>query len=598
MSYAVRAPSVLVAALILLAALWVPTPAVAADEPTASFGEDVTTVTRGDVVEIRVRHSQPGTLNIGGDGYGYHLSVALVGSGTTTLTIDTYNSTGAPETYVSGGGNKTLHTGQLSEPIEPTTYVMNVTIDGVERAIGQLDIAERGNTSATTNVAPASLNDSDTAMSTERIRGEITERTTVAKGDLAVVRLDESGLESALNPGDVTGGANANGIEITLNQLEVRPNREQQTFLATPENGTTVVTDFETDEVFVIWDTSDLPLEGDAEDYELQVTLRGDHSDFVDEDTITARSRVRLVEPTVSIEVRNETVYPWESPQVTVTGETTLAPNSVVELRARAPGQPFLKLVPMTVTANRTVTQNLTFAPEDRGLTFPLWVRDYRDQTEHTMRILDSEASLRFVDQETDGTFVTVSRVNLSVGGFVAVETADEEPMGTSAYLPPGTHRNVVVEFDRRQLVDAELLAIAYADRDRDGNFSAAVDAPYRTGGDETESGATDDDVAGDSDESADDDAAADDDRVTGTIVADDAMVRLEPGAKTPTTTATTTASETESTPAMTTTPFPVVERTPLEPAAAGTNTGIPFSPGLTVVALVLTGLAARRLRR
>ncbi|RDZ43541.1 hypothetical protein C5B86_10885 [Haloferax sp. Atlit-19N] len=584
MSYAVRAPSVLVAALILLAALWVPTPAVAADEPTASFGEDVITVTRGDVVEIRVQHSQPGTLHIGGDGYGYHLTVALVGSGTTTLTIDTYNSTGAPETYVSGGGNKTLHTGHLSEPIEPATYMMNVTIDGVERAIGQLDVTERGNTSATTNVAPASLNDSDSSVSPGDVRGVMTERTTVAKGDLAVVRLNESGLESALNPDDVTGGANARGIEITLNQLEVRPNREQQTFLATPENGTTVVTDFENDEVFVVWDTSELPLEGDTEEYELQVTLRGDHSDFVDEDTITARSRVRLVEPTVSIEVRNETVYPWESLRVNVTGETTLAPNSVVELRARAPGQPFLKLVPMTVTANRTVSQNLTFAPDDRGLTFPLWVRDYRDETEHTMRILDSEANLRFVDQETDGTFVTISRVNLSVGGFVAVETADEEPLGTSAYLPPGTHQNVVVEFDRRQLVDAELLAIAYADRDRDGNFSVAVDAPYRTA---TDGNGTDGN------------ATADDNETVGTIVADDAMVRLEPGAKTPTPTATPTATPTEATAETTTeTPFPVVERTPLEPAAAGTNTGIPFSPGLTVVALVLTGLAARRLRR
>ncbi|KAB1189120.1 MULTISPECIES: hypothetical protein [Haloferax] len=567
MSYVARAPSVLASVLILVAALWVPMPTAAAGEPTASFEQDVTTVTRGDVVEIRVRHSDPGVLHVGGDDYGYHLTVELTGAGVTTVTIDTYNSTGTPENYVSGGGNKTLHTAQLSRPIEPTTYLMNVTIGGVERAIGQLDVEPRGNTSASTLVAPASLNGTDSSLSPASIQSASTARTTVAKGDLAIIRLNESGLESALSPNDVAGGATANGIEVSMNQLEVRPNHDQQTFLATSENGATVVPDFETDRVYVVWDTSDLPLEGEAEDYEVTVTLQGDHSDFVESDTITARSRVRLVKPTVSMAVDNETIYPWDAPSVNVSGESTLAPGSVVELRARAPGQPFLKLVPMTVSENGTLRENLTFAPEDRGLVFPLWVRDYRDSTETTMRILESDASLRFVDQETDGTFVTISEVNLSVGGFIEVETPDEERLGTSAYLPPGHHENVIVEFDRRQLTDSELLALSYTDRDRDQNFSSSVDRPYRTNGSSN-----------------------------GTLIADDAMVRLEPDAKTPTPTSTPTTDEPPSTAATPTgTPYPVVERTPLEPAVAGTNTGIPFSPGLVVIAFVVTGLLARR---
>ncbi|KTG24433.1 DUF7282 domain-containing protein, partial [Haloferax profundi] len=452
-------------------------------------------------------------------------------------------------------------------PIEPSTYLMNVTIGGVERAIGQLEVEPRGNTSASTLVAPASLNDSDSSLTSQSIQSASTERIDVARGDLAIVRIDESGLETALTPENVAGGPDANGIEISMNQLEVRPNQEQQSFLATPENGATVVPDFENDVVFVVWDTSDLPIEGASEDYEVTVTLQGDHSDFVEEDTITARTRVTLVRPTVSMTASNETIYPWDAPTVNVTGESTLAPGSVVELRARAPGQPFLKLVPMTVSENRTIRTNLTFAPEDRGLVFPMWVRDYRDNTETTMRLLESDASLRFVDQETDGTFVTISEVNLSVGGFIRVETADEEVLGTSAYLPPGEHENVIVEFDRRQLTDTELLAIAHADRDGDQNFSSQMDLPYRTNG-----------------------------SVNGSLVADDAMVRLEPDAKTPTPTSTPTTDEPTSTAtASTATPYPVVERTPIEPAVAGTNTGIPFSPGLVVIALVVTGFLARR---
>ena len=571
MSYAARASSALVAVLTLTAALWVPMPAAAADQPTASFEQDVTTVTRGDVVEIRVRHSDPGVLHVGGDDYGYHLSVELTGSGVTTVTIDTYNSTGDPETYVSGGGNKTLHTAGLDRPLEPTTYLMNVTIDGVERAIGQLKVDSRGNTSAATFVAPASLDETESTPSVDAIRTTSTERTVVAKGDVAVIRLNESGLESALASGNVSGGADSNGIEISMNQLEVRPNHEQETFLATPENGTTVVSNLENDAVYLLWDTSDLPLEGDSEKYEVTVTLEGEHNELVEDDTITARTPVRLVEPTVSMAVDNDTIYPWDALTVNVTGETTLAPGTVLELRARAPGQPFLRLVPMTVTENGTVATNLTFAPEDRGLVFPMWIREYEDETKTTMTFHESDASLRFVDQETDGTFVTISEVNLSVGGFIQVETPDEELLGTTAYLPPGHHENVVVEFDRRQLTDSELLAIAYADRNRDGNFSSDVDLPFRENS-----------------------------SVNGTLVADDAMVRLEPSAKTPTPTATATTTPesddaTDATTTATTTPYPVVERTPIEPAVAGTNTGIPFSPALAVIALVVTGLLARR---
>ncbi|SEK42669.1 DUF7282 domain-containing protein [Haloferax larsenii] len=574
MSYAVRIPSLLVAVMVLVASFWVPVSVVAADGPSASFEKDVTTVTRGDEVEIQVSHSESGTLHIGGDDYGYHLTVELTGSGTTTVTVDTYNSTANNASdYISGGGAKNLTTAPLDEPIEPSTYLMNVTIGGVERAIGQLKVTPRGNTSAETHVAPASLNESDDGISADSLPGSMTKRQMVAKGDYAVIKLNESGLESALKPDDISGGPTANGIKVSMNQLEVRPNHEQETFLATPENGATVVEDLENDLIYVVWDTSDLPLEGDTEEYEVTVTLEGENNSLVEEDTITARSRVELVEPTISIDVHNETTYPWEALQVNVTGETTIAPNSVLEVRARAPGQPFLKLVPVTVSKNGTLRKNLTFAPEDRGLSFPLWVRgdyyDLRDQTETKLELLESDAGMRFVDQETDGTYVTVSEVTLSVGGFVRVETADEEPLGTSAYLPPGTHENVIVEFDRRQLADGELLAVAHTDQNRDENFSVSDDPPYRTNG------------------------------TNGSIVADDAMVRLEPDAKTPTpnpTTATSTEEAAEQvTATATATPYPVTERTPLEPSGSATNTGIPLSPGLVVVALVVTGLLARR---
>ncbi|WP_410765372.1 BGTF surface domain-containing protein [Haloferax sp. DFSO60] len=578
MSSTPRVPTLLVTLTVILATVWVPAPAGAANAPSASFSQQVVTVERGDVVEITVSHSESGTLHIGGDDYGYHLTVDLVGSGSTTVTMDTYNSTGSPSTYVSGGGNKTLHTGLLREPIEPSTYLMNVTIGGVERAISQLKVTPRQTSAATTYVAPENMADED-EVTLEDVRSIPTKRTTVARGDLAVIRLDEHGLESALSAENVTGDAASNGIEVSMTQLEEKMNEDEQTFLATSENGTWVVPDFENDVVYVVWDTSELPFEGESEAYEAKVRLRGDENDLVDDDTVIARSKVTVVQPTVDIDVDNETIYPWEPLTTNVTGETTLAPGTQLEIRARAPGQPFLKLIPVTVTENGTFAKSVEFDEEDRGLVFPLWVRQYRDSTEHTMRLYDSTANLKFVDQETNGSYATLDQVNVSVGGFVRIETADEELLGTSDYLEPGSHENVVVTFDRRLLTSNEALAVVYMDKERDQNFSMADDPPYRTNG------------------------TIDLDSTNGSIVADDALLELSPDATTPTPTPTPTATpanetnttETTMPTTATETPYPVQSRTPLDPAKEGTNAGIPFSPALVVIALLSLGFIARR---
>ncbi|MFC7204315.1 BGTF surface domain-containing protein [Haloferax namakaokahaiae] len=578
MSSAPRVPALLVVVAVILATVWVPAPAGATNVPSASFSQQVVTVERGDVVEIQVSHSESGTLHIGSDDDGYHLTVELTGSGTTTVTMDTYNSTGSPSTYVSGGGNKTLQTGHLRDPIEPSTYLMNVTIGGVERAISKLEVTPREPSPATTYIAPESLADDE--LTAENVRSAATERTTVARGDLAVIRLDEHGLESALNADNVTGDAASNGIEVSMTQLEEKMNKEEKTFLATPATGTWVVPDFENDVVYVVWDTSELPMDGEREAYEATVRLRGDENDLVEEDTVIGRTKVTLIEQRVEIDVENETIYPWEPPTTNVTGETTLAPGTQLEIRARAPGQPFLKLIQVTVTENETFARSVEFEEDDRGLVFPLWIRQYRDSTEHTMRLYDSNASLTFIDQETNGTYATLDQVNVSVGGFVRIETADEELLGTSDYLEPGSHENVVVEFDRRILTDTEALAIVYMDKERDQNFSMADDPPYRTNG------------------------TIDLNSSNGSIVADDALLQLSPDATTPTPTPTPTPTATptnETTTTMSTTatetPYPVQSRTPLDPSQEGTNAGIPFSPALVVIALLSLGFIARRRR-
>jgi len=100
---------------------------------------------------------------------------------------------------------------------------------------------------------------------------------------------------------------------------------------------------------------------------------------------------------------------------------------------------------------------------------------------------------VRFEDQTSDGRTVTVASVTLPDGGFVTVhdetvlkgETV-ESIRGTSRYLRPGTHSEVVVELDRPIARSQPLVAVAYRDTDGDGVYDyvssrGREDGPYET---------------------------------------------------------------------------------------------------------------------
>jgi hypothetical protein len=80
-------------------------------------------------------------------------------------------------------------------------------------------------------------------------------------------------------------------------------------------------------------------------------------------------------------------------------------------------------------------------------------------------------ASVTFDDQDSDGTTVTVSSVNLSDGGFVVVhdgtllegETVGSV-VGASEYLSPGTHEQVSVTLDEPISEDMTLIAMPHQD--------------------------------------------------------------------------------------------------------------------------------------
>ncbi|WP_277542184.1 DUF7282 domain-containing protein [Haloarcula laminariae] len=103
------------------------------------------------------------------------------------------------------------------------------------------------------------------------------------------------------------------------------------------------------------------------------------------------------------------------------------------------------------------------------------------------------DASTTLTDQQSAGDTVVVDRVNLSEGGFVAVQnTTGATPgavRGTSAYLEPGVHEDVEVTLDTPLDGTQDLVAQPYTDSnaDRDFDYSSSggeVDGPYRNGDD------------------------------------------------------------------------------------------------------------------
>ncbi|PSQ15340.1 hypothetical protein BRD00_14535 [Halobacteriales archaeon QS_8_69_26] len=99
-----------------------------------------------------------------------------------------------------------------------------------------------------------------------------------------------------------------------------------------------------------------------------------------------------------------------------------------------------------------------------------------------------NDASVDFADQSTTGETVTIDRVNLSEGGFVAVSNeSGRNPSavrGVSDYLGPGVHEDVTVTLDQPVESDTTLYATAHTDDNANRLFDYSEsggewDAPY-----------------------------------------------------------------------------------------------------------------------
>jgi hypothetical protein len=538
------------------------------DDASASFGEQNVSVTRGDEVTITVSHSEAANLTVGGPEYGFHLSVALGGSGTTEVVIDTRRTTAADPNEFVEGGSPTLHSRPIDEPLEPEDYLMRVEIDGVEYDLGTLTVEPRGETTVERYRAPGAFppeeyvgDGEDGDADVGELQGTMTAGSTVARGDYAVLRIEESGLETAVNGSDLTGSAAANGLKVNFTQVDPGPNHQPREYVATDSADVAVLPNLAEDEIYVLWNTSGVDIESQTERnrYRAEFSLTGE-SGFVDSTTTLATTTFQLERQTVSLSPANDsTHYPWDDDAFVVTGETNRAPNTALEVRLRSPDpNAFLQLREVTVGPDGGFETSFALGSVSRGTNATLWVRNHFLETAQEVHLVAPDPSVRLENQTVNGTAVTVASAEVPAGGFVRLVDENGSPVGRSEYLDPGRHDDIAAELGG-PLFETQTLRAELVRAGEDGSYDADAEA-YTA---------------------------------NGSAVSDSARIEFPP-APTETSTATQTATTT-ATRTATATPYPVETRTPLPPSGVS-QSSLPLSPGVTIAALLGAGaLLARR---
>jgi len=528
-----------------------------ADE-SGSLQEQRVNVTRGDTATIAVTHSDSASLTVRDPDGSFLVTVELSGSGTSEVEFDTYETAARnPDEFVSGG-DATLYSAPLDDPIAAGTYVTQLEVNGDEKDLGTLTVEPLTTSSAEFYRAPASFTpaeyisgEQDGSADVGALESTMTNGSTVARGDYAVIRVEADGLGNALNAYDLRGRHGANGVKVVFTSAATdAEQRPEEVYLATHSADVSVMSDFDDDEIYFVWNTTHAGLNSPAElnEYRAEVRLTRFNA-LVDSETMFATTTFRIQEPTVSVSTDDDGIhYPWENDTVAVTGESNLAPGTDLEVRLRSPeGEAFLETRDVTVGENGTFATDFEFGALPHGQNATLWVRDHYGETVRDVRLAAPAPAVAIRNQTTDGRAVTVRNVVVPDGGYVQLVGTNGTTLGRSAYLEPGVYETVTAETESlagSRTVRAELLHPG-----TDDAYDANAD-PY-----------------------LDDES----------VVSDAARISVSTPTATPA--VGTTRNATQATETATGTPYPVATRTPLGPQQAGPSLPIPFLGGVGVAA-------------
>lgn len=476
----------------------------------ASLDQTIYTQERGDIVELTVNleNTEEANVTIGDEDVAYVTNFTVRdgdGDGKVHLRFNTY--TAGHDGFVpvildqdeSSGDELVIEDEDNIEPhrLESAVYDISVSTDGRETDVGSIDLNERSTDSIETHVAPESANINEL----EDIDGNVVSSDAVSEGDYLVFEVSASGLSGwfpdyVRTSGDLAQDANSvsnTGTYVTIEEAQADMNAEPDTI---PVEKGAFYPDAQNDTFYLVFNANDFDQEVvDDGEYTASVVMN-ESSPYVDDEDATEKvnTSFEVVEEEVTFDGHDETSedpYELESNEngtVTVTGESTVAPGTELDIRVRAEGEsPLLKSDRATVAEDGTFEAEFDFSDVAEGTNVTLEARDYTDEIDSvfTGYTPPEPASLSTEDvtaqQGESVTELTVSDVYLPSDGFIVIIDEETNVVGTSELIS-GDQGSVTVSLDREVSEDATLTAIAYQDNG-DEVFTGSDDQPFTNNG-------------------------------------------------------------------------------------------------------------------
>ncbi|WP_128478716.1 DUF7827 domain-containing protein [Halorussus pelagicus] len=335
-------------------------------EGTASLGNATYTEERGDVVRFNVTFdgTDRATVRLGSQQVNYISRFTVVdrnGDGEATVEFDTYRaglSPDSPGISAVGEDNVTdfrLETDPIPGRLDVATYPIEVTVGTTRTAVGSVLLNDRSTEGIQMWTAPESAD----ANSVAQIGEVATQDSDVAFQDWAIVQVQASGLYSYVrNMPDLNDDSTGLSMSLTrLGGMNVPPTD------VSLDRGRLVV-DESNNQFFVVFDSERLE---EGARYQANFTISGDNPYVTEQNATSLVTNFTVVTRSASFD------RPVEVPagQATISGDSTLAPGSELNVEAVNTGQsPFLKRQGATVAEDGTWEASFDFSDVEPNTSF------------------------------------------------------------------------------------------------------------------------------------------------------------------------------------------------------------------------------------
>ncbi|WP_197424703.1 BGTF surface domain-containing protein [Natronomonas sp. CBA1123] len=385
---------------------------------------------------------------------------------------------------------------------EHTNSIDDLESGAEEYDLGVLTLGERSTDNITIHTAPGNdfsdFDNVDTILAgieagnvTESdeiaIAEDATDRSSQRRGDVIIHQLEVSGIFGALpvNP-TVQDIVDSNAFTLQIEQQNPDTNRDSYNLDADAtdvESAFHLVRDDTNNTIYIVADSDQLRFErggsGDQipqteDEYEVQFNVTTSYlSQFTEEsldspdDDESVNDTFEFVDREATFDTVDEEVRVQAADNQTISGTTTIAPGTEINVRARATadegGEAFLKSADANVTANGTFEAEFTgedsfgtVSNPPQNFTASIIQQSFEDNAETDGRVVEGDyAEVEISNQTSDGTTVTVDRVYVPDGGFVTIHDGTlldgatfDSVRGTSDYLESGENTDVEVTLD------------------------------------------------------------------------------------------------------------------------------------------------------